>query len=249
MSPDGEAAFRPVVLDEFHYTERPDALGFADGERFDLGGGLRVEVVHLPGHTRGHCGFLVEPDGVFFVADVDLSSFGPYYGDHWSDLEDFEAGAGPLPRDRRPLVRDVPPQGRGRGPRRASSQQLDAFEAVITRRGAAPARLPGRAAAAARHRGAPPRLPAGRRGHVGRRCRDPHRAAPPAADAARRAGAGGRTGSLPGGLTRRGQAVAPPVPVSSASSRATDCSSMVTGTMGQSGRRARSSAVMPVQSQ
>ena len=29
-------------------------------------------------------------DDQFFVADVDLSSFGPYYGDHWSDLEDFE---------------------------------------------------------------------------------------------------------------------------------------------------------------
>jgi glyoxylase-like metal-dependent hydrolase (beta-lactamase superfamily II) len=91
MSAAADAAFRTVVLEEFHFTERPDAVGFADGTTFDLGGGLRVEVVHLPGHTRGHCGFLVEPDGVFFVADVDLSSFGPYYGDHWSDLEDFEA--------------------------------------------------------------------------------------------------------------------------------------------------------------
>ncbi|MEZ5266371.1 MAG: MBL fold metallo-hydrolase [Acidimicrobiia bacterium] len=91
MTPEHEASFREVVLDEFHYTARPDAVGFADGTTFDLGGGVRIEVVHLPGHTRGHCGFLVEPDGVFFVADVDLSSFGPYYGDHWSDLEDFEA--------------------------------------------------------------------------------------------------------------------------------------------------------------
>jgi len=78
-----------TIVTDFTYTARPDATGFAGGETFDLGG-LRVEVVHLPGHTRGHCGFLVEPTGVFFVADVDLSSFGPYYGDHWSDLEDFE---------------------------------------------------------------------------------------------------------------------------------------------------------------
>jgi hydroxyacylglutathione hydrolase len=77
------------VQTSFHYTERHDAKGFTDGDTFDLGG-IAVTVVHLPGHTRGHCGFLVEPDGVFFVADVDLSSFGPYYGDHWSDLEDFE---------------------------------------------------------------------------------------------------------------------------------------------------------------
>lgn len=85
-----EETWIPQMVEEFHYTERADASGFADGHVFDLGGGMRCEVVHLPGHTRGHCGFLVEPDGVFFVADVDLSSFGPYYGDHWSDLEDFE---------------------------------------------------------------------------------------------------------------------------------------------------------------
>jgi glyoxylase-like metal-dependent hydrolase (beta-lactamase superfamily II) len=74
---------------DFHYTPRPDATGFVDGQTFDLGSSA-VTVIHLPGHTRGHCGFLVEPDGVFFVADIDLSSFGPYYGDHWSDLADFE---------------------------------------------------------------------------------------------------------------------------------------------------------------
>lgn len=84
------AKFGQQIIDEFHYQPRLDATGFVDGQLFDLGGGLRVEVVHLPGHTRGHSGFLIEPDGVFFVADIDLTSFGPYYGDHWSDLEDFE---------------------------------------------------------------------------------------------------------------------------------------------------------------
>jgi hydroxyacylglutathione hydrolase len=79
-----------TLIDDFHYVARPDATGFADGHRFDLGGSMSVTVVHLPGHTRGHCGFMIEPDGVFFVADIDLTSFGPYYGDHWSDLEDFE---------------------------------------------------------------------------------------------------------------------------------------------------------------
>ena len=28
--------------------------------------------------------------GVFFLSDIDLTGFGPYYGDVWSDLEDFE---------------------------------------------------------------------------------------------------------------------------------------------------------------
>ena len=89
MPEPGRSTFAGQLVEDFHYTARPDATGIAEGDSFDLGG-VTVSVVHLPGHTRGHCGFMVEPDGIFFVADVDLSSFGPYYGDHWSDLEDFE---------------------------------------------------------------------------------------------------------------------------------------------------------------
>ena len=81
--------FTQVVLDQFYFTPRPDAEGFSDGHVFDLGG-VTVEAVHLPGHTRGHSGFRIS-DGVFFLSDIDLTGFGPYYGDAWSDLEDFEA--------------------------------------------------------------------------------------------------------------------------------------------------------------
>ncbi len=83
-------AFRRVVVEQFHYVARPDAEGFAEGAVFELGGDVRVRVLHAPGHTRGHCFFWIEPDDVLYLADVDLSSFGPYYGDAWSDLEDFE---------------------------------------------------------------------------------------------------------------------------------------------------------------
>jgi len=83
-----ERSFRRAVVDEFHFEPRPDAEGFADGARFDLGA-LCVEAVHLPGHTRGHSGFRIGED-VFFLADVDLTGFGPYYGDAWSDLDQFE---------------------------------------------------------------------------------------------------------------------------------------------------------------
>lgn len=82
-------SFSQTVLEEFHFTPRPDAEGFSDGHVFDLGG-LTVEAVHLPGHTRGHSGFRIS-GGVFFLSDIDLTGFGPYYGDAWSDLEDFEA--------------------------------------------------------------------------------------------------------------------------------------------------------------
>ncbi len=89
MSPAIDAAFRRVVVEQFHWTARPDALPFEDGDVFDLGR-CRVRVIHAPGHTRGHSFFHVEPDDVLYLGDVDLTSFGPYYGDAWSSLEDFE---------------------------------------------------------------------------------------------------------------------------------------------------------------
>ena len=81
--------FATDIVESFHYVPRPDASGFTDGHVFDLGG-TTVEAVHLPGHTRGHSGFRIS-GGVFFLSDIDLTGFGPYYGDVWSDLDDFEA--------------------------------------------------------------------------------------------------------------------------------------------------------------
>jgi glyoxylase-like metal-dependent hydrolase (beta-lactamase superfamily II) len=80
---------RQWVTERFNYVARPDAAGFGDGAVFDLGG-TAVRVFHAPGHTRGHCVLRIEPEGVLFLGDIELSSFGPYYGDAWSDLKDFE---------------------------------------------------------------------------------------------------------------------------------------------------------------
>ena len=89
MSPAIDVVFRRAVLEQFHYTPRPDATPFRDGDVFELGR-CRVRVIHAPGHTRGHSFFHVEPEDVLYLGDVDLTSFGPYYGDAWSSLEDFE---------------------------------------------------------------------------------------------------------------------------------------------------------------
>ena len=81
-------ALHDKIRREFHYAPRPDALPYADGQVWDLGG-VQVRAIHLPGHTAGHCVLLVEPVGVAFIGDFDLSSFGPYYGDATSSLADF----------------------------------------------------------------------------------------------------------------------------------------------------------------
>jgi glyoxylase-like metal-dependent hydrolase (beta-lactamase superfamily II) len=81
--------FRKALVEEFHYRPRADVEGFDDARVFDLGG-VTVRVIHAPGHTRGHCCLAIEPDGVLYLGDIDLTSFGPYYGDAWSSLADFE---------------------------------------------------------------------------------------------------------------------------------------------------------------
>ncbi len=50
-----------------------------------------LKVLHLPGHTPGHCGYLFEEYGLVFATDIDLTAFGPWYGNPVSDLEHFRA--------------------------------------------------------------------------------------------------------------------------------------------------------------
>ena len=82
---------------EFFYAPRPDAVGYVDGAVWDVGG-ARIRAFHMPGHTAGHNVLLAEPDGVAFIGDIDLSSFGPYYGDATSSLADFRRTLARLPQ-------------------------------------------------------------------------------------------------------------------------------------------------------
>lgn len=88
-APEVLAGMRKKIEREFHYVPRPDARAYRDGGSWDLGGGVSVRAFHMPGHTSGHCALLVEPGGVAFIGDIDLSSFGPYYGDATSSLTAF----------------------------------------------------------------------------------------------------------------------------------------------------------------
>jgi glyoxylase-like metal-dependent hydrolase (beta-lactamase superfamily II) len=125
------AEFEPIVMDDFSYLPRPDAKGFSDGHRFDLGA-VVVEAVHLPGHTRGHSGFRIS-DGVFFCSDIDLTGFGPYYGDAWSDLDQFEASLAKVREEDAAFYVTFHHKGVIAG-RAEFVTRVDAFTAVIQRR-------------------------------------------------------------------------------------------------------------------
>ena len=55
--------YKPAVIDEF----------LADGQRLPFWSGLQV--VHLPGHTTGHCGFFSERHNLLFSGDMFASYF------------------------------------------------------------------------------------------------------------------------------------------------------------------------------
>lgn len=131
LSGQPRADFSRQVVEEFHYRPRPDAEGFADGHVWDLGQ-TQVEAVHLPGHTRGHSGFRIT-DGVFFLSDIDLTAFGPYYGDVWSDLEQFEASLEQIRDEDARYYVTFHHKGVIEG-RERFLELLDEFHAVIPRR-------------------------------------------------------------------------------------------------------------------
>ena len=81
---------RPRMEADFSWAPRPDATAYADGQLWELGGGVRIRAHHLPGHTSGHCALVVENESLAFIGDIDLTGFGPYYGDATSDLAQFQ---------------------------------------------------------------------------------------------------------------------------------------------------------------
>jgi glyoxylase-like metal-dependent hydrolase (beta-lactamase superfamily II) len=66
------------------------ARELVDGQILDFGG-VVLQVIHLPGHTPGHIGFYHPEDGILFSSDIDLSPFGPWYGNVCSNLDLFIA--------------------------------------------------------------------------------------------------------------------------------------------------------------
>lgn len=93
-------SYTPEMLAKFQrdflYAPRPDAQGYSDGAVWELGR-TRVRAIHMPGHTPGHSVLFVEPEGVAFIGDIDLTGFGPYYGDACSSLRDFRLSLARLP--------------------------------------------------------------------------------------------------------------------------------------------------------
>ncbi len=79
--------FRKSFLEQFNYKPRQIEHFLKDGEIMRFGP-VTVEVIPTPGHTPGHLSFFFREEGLLFLGDYDLTSFGPWYGDLYSDIDD-----------------------------------------------------------------------------------------------------------------------------------------------------------------
>jgi ribonuclease/clavin/mitogillin len=61
---------------------------FRNSYEFNFGDTL-LRVVPAPGHTPGHSCFFEPKSKTLFSTDIDLTPFGPWYGNAASDVEDF----------------------------------------------------------------------------------------------------------------------------------------------------------------
>jgi hydroxyacylglutathione hydrolase len=74
------------LIGKFHWRERTPARALKDGDILEFGR-TRAEVIHTPGHTIGHICLHFADEGILFLADYDLTPFGPWYGDFCSGID------------------------------------------------------------------------------------------------------------------------------------------------------------------
>jgi hydroxyacylglutathione hydrolase len=79
--------FRASLRDQFHVRPRAADRLLKDGEVIDLGC-VKVEVIHAPGHTPGHLALYFREPQLLLLGDVDLTPFGPWYGDRDSSIDE-----------------------------------------------------------------------------------------------------------------------------------------------------------------
>lgn len=78
--------FRASLREQFHFQPHFADRLLKDGELLDLGC-VTAEIIHAPGHTPGHLAFYFREPQVLLLGDVDLTPFGPWYGDRDSSIE------------------------------------------------------------------------------------------------------------------------------------------------------------------
>ena len=80
--------WREFLVDNCRYRPYSVDSTFTDGFGINLGH-TSLQAVHTPGNSAGHCCFFFPREGVLYLGDIDLTSFGPWYASDNADIDDF----------------------------------------------------------------------------------------------------------------------------------------------------------------
>jgi glyoxylase-like metal-dependent hydrolase (beta-lactamase superfamily II) len=77
-------------LNALNYKPSRVSLRLKDNDELSFGD-VKLRVIHTPGHSIGHCCFLIDDCGIKIIhlSDIDLTSFGPWYGCLDCDVDMF----------------------------------------------------------------------------------------------------------------------------------------------------------------
>ncbi|MBU0735063.1 MAG: MBL fold metallo-hydrolase [Proteobacteria bacterium] len=79
--------WRFILRETFHFRPRTPEHFLKGGNIVHLETGT-VEIIDTPGHTPGHLSFFFQEPEILLLGDYDLTKFGPWYGDHESDIHE-----------------------------------------------------------------------------------------------------------------------------------------------------------------
>ena len=79
-----------AFFETFRLKNTPIHHEINDGDLINVGEDLKLQVFHMPGHSRGHLCFYEPSSKIAFLSDIDLTGIGPWYGCYDSNVEDFE---------------------------------------------------------------------------------------------------------------------------------------------------------------
>lgn len=82
--------WKTVMQEQWGYAPCPVTHPVSDGDEISIGANT-VRFLHVPGHTPGNmCLHFLEKNAAY-LADIDLTAFGPWYGNRYSDIDAFLA--------------------------------------------------------------------------------------------------------------------------------------------------------------
>lgn len=122
--------WKAFVREVMGFRESLPTDHFVDGQVFDFGR-VQLTAVHTPGHTLDHYCFFNARDGLLLSFDIDLTTYGPWYGNRESDLGAFRSSLQRL-RELEPGI--IASSHREVITGEMIPEELDRFEAVFSTR-------------------------------------------------------------------------------------------------------------------